>query len=422
MKKWLVIIFISLSGGVFAQTYSLQECWDLARENYPLLKSKNVVMEMAQSEVKNAKSGWMPQIEFSGQATYQSDVPHIGDLSQNIPFELDFPEAPKDQYRVSLDISQVLFDGGRIGAKSQLETIKGDIEQLDIELQYQNLRSVITELYFAVLKLKAQKSQLNYVQNDLQTRYGEAKVAYDNGVILKSMLSALKVEQLRVEQQVVKISYTQKSLLASLSLLTNKEIVTDENLIIPNLSDLMNPFSRLEYEKFQLSSDLANQGIKLYKKDRMPILAAFGQVGYGNPGYNMLEDEFDMFWMVGVKLKWTPWDWNQSKRNRTKYELQKNVIDYQKESFVLSQKQENIKALTMIEQYLKIMEKDEEIIELQSEVVEDYKNRLQSGVVTSADYIKELNTAARVRLDKDLNELSYLKSLAKQQQVGVIAE
>lgn len=422
MKKWLVIIFISLSGGVFAQTYSLQECWDLARENYPLLKSKNVVMEMAQSEVKNVKSGWMPQIEFSGQATYQSDVPHIGDLSQNIPFELDFPEAPKDQYRVSLDISQVLFDGGRIGAKSQLETIKGDIEQLDIELQYQNLRSVITELYFAVLKLKAQKSQLNYVQNDLQTRYGEAKVAYDNGVILKSMLSALKVEQLRVEQQVVKISYTQKSLLASLSLLTDKEIIADENLIIPNLSDLMNPFSRLEYEKFQLSSDLANQGIKLYKKDRMPILAAFGQVGYGNPGYNMLEDEFDMFWMVGVKLKWTPWDWNQSKRNRTKYELQKNVIDYQKESFVLSQKQENIKALTMIEQYLKIMEKDEEIIELQSEVVEDYKNRLQSGVVTSADYIKELNTAARVRLDKDLNELSYLKSLAKQQQVGVIAE
>lgn len=422
MKKWLFSIIISLSGGVFAQTFSLQECWDLSHENYPLLKSKNAVMQMAQAEMKNAESGWMPQIEFSGQATYQSDVPHIGDLGLDIPIEINIPEAPKDQYRVSLDVFQVLFDGGRIGAKSQLEHIKGDIEQLDIELQYQNLRSVVTELYFAVLKLKAQKLQLDYVKNDLQNRYDEAQVAYENGVILKSMLSALKVEQLRVEQQIVKIDYTQKSLLASLSLLTDKEIDEDDKLTVPNLSDLMNPFNRLEYEKFQLSSDLANQGIKLYKNDRMPILAAFGQVGYGNPGYNMLADEFDVFWMVGVKLKWTPWDWNQSKRNRTKYELQKNVINYQKESFVLSQKQENIKALTMTEQYLKIMEKDEEIIELQTEVVEDYKNRLQSGVVTSADYIKELNTVARVRLDKDLNELSYLESLAKQQQVGVIVE
>lgn len=418
MRKWL-FLFIWWSGiaMVSGQSLTIQDCWSLARDHYPLLQGKQSLMAATQLKMKNVKTAWLPQLELSGQATLQSDVPHVGDIP-GMPFTI--PSASKDQYKVALDVSQTIYDGGRSQLRSQLENLEGELEQADIETQLQQIRGVVTQLFFNVFILEAQKSQLNYISGDLETRMRELQVAHESGALLKSALSSLKVEQLRLSQRHITVEETQKQLFNSLSLFIGQTVNSSEDLVAPQVNDFATPISRAEYDKFNLMQSSADAGIKLHQRNRRPVLAAFSQVGYGNPGYNMLNDEFDTFWLVGVKLKWTPWDWKQSRRNREAALHQKELINFQRESFDLQQKRELFQVSGLTEQYFKIMEKDEEIIELQSEVTNDYRNQLKNGAITSSDYIAELNAEARARLDRDLHELQYLQSLAQQQQVGII--
>ncbi len=419
MKKWL-FLFIWWLGVLFAsaQSLTIQDCWSLSREHYPLIKGKQSLMRASQLKMQNVKTAWLPQMELSGQASLQSDVPHVGDIPA-MPFII--PSASKDQYKVALDVSQTIYDGGRTQLRSQLENLEGELEQTDIETQLQKIREVVTEFFFNVFILEAQKKQLNYISSDLDARLKEMNVALASGAVLKSALSSLKVEQLRLSQRLIAVEQSQKQLLNSLSLFIGREVPSSNELVAPRMSDFTSPIARAEYDKFNLLQSSADAGIKLHQRNRRPVLAAFGQAGYGNPGYNMLNDEFDTFWLVGVKLKWTPWDWKQSRRSREVAEHQKELINFQRESFDLQQKRELLEVSGLAQQYLQIMEKDEEIIELQSEVTDDYRNQLKNGAITSSDYVSELNAEARARLDRDLHELQYLQSLAQQQQVGVIA-
>lgn len=417
MKKWL-FLFIWWFGVLYlsAQSLTIQDCWSLSREHYPLLKGKQSLMTASQLKMQNVKTAWLPQMELSGQATLQSDVPHV-DLP-NLPISI--PSASKDQYKVALDVSQTIYDGGRTKLRSQLENLDGELEQTDIETQLQKIREVVTQLYFNVFILEAQKKQLNYISSDLDARLKELNVAHESGAVLKSALSSLKVEQLRLSQRQITVDQSQKQLLNSLSLFIGREVSSSKELVAPSMGDFTTPITRAEYDKFNLLQSNADVGVKLHQRNRRPVLAAFGQAGYGNPGFNMLNDEFDTFWLVGVKLKWTPWDWKQSRRNREVAEHQKELINFQRESFDLQQKRELLEVSGLAQQYLLMMEKDEEIIELQSEVTEDYRNQLKNGAITSSDYVSELNAEARARLDRDLHELQYLQSLAQQQQVGII--
>lgn len=417
MRKWFILsVWLPAFALVSGQPLTIQDCWSLARDNYPLLKGKESLIAASQLKVQNVKTFWLPTLELVGQATLQSDVPHVAD-NPAIPFTI--PSASKDQYKVALDVSQIMYDGGRTRIKSQLEEFDSELQQTDIETQYQQIRELVTQLFFTHFILEAQKSELNYINNDLTVRFKDLQVAYESGVVLKSAISSLKVEQLRLQQRLTSLVHAQKQVLSSLSLFIGKDNLELSGLSLPSADDFALPLVRAEYDKFNLLQTAADTEMKLQQRNRQPVLMAFGQAGYGNPSYNMLKDEFDTFWMVGVRLKWTPWDWKQSRRLREAIQYKKQLVDYQRESFDLQQKRQLIYVRSLAEQYLEMIDKDEEIIELQMEVTSDYRSKLKNGAITSSEYIAELNAEARARLDRDVHQLQYLQSLAQQQQVGV---
>ena len=409
------ILLFNVSVLLPAQTHSLEDYWRMARENYPLLQGRESLIAASELKVKNIRSTWLPQLEVSGQASWQSDVPHVSGIPS---MTFSIPSAPKDQYKIALDVSQTLFDGGRTRLRSKVEAISGDLQLADVEAVLQQVRSTVTQLFFNALMLEAQKKQLEYVSSDLNVRLAELQVAFESGAVLKSTVQALKVERLRIQQKLIALDEAERSLLSSLALFTGQDGIDISELAEPLDVTFETPLQRAEYEKFDLLKSQADAGIMLYGRDRLPVMAAFAQAGYGNPGYNMLQDEFDTFLMVGVKLKWTPWDWKQSRRNRGVLQNQKEWVDYQRQSFELQQQRDFLQAAGETEQYRKMMVKDEEIIQLQSEVTNEYRTQLKLGAITSADYLAELNAEARARLDRDLHRLNYLHSLAQRQQIG----
>ena len=57
----------------------------------------------------------------------------------------------------------------------------------------------------------------------------------------------------------------------------------------------------------------------------MPRFYAFGQGGYGRPGFNMLSNDFDWFYIFGAKLSWNISGFYQTGREKKIIDLQKKL-------------------------------------------------------------------------------------------------
>ena len=79
MKRLKLIMVIGLVAmPIIAQSkLTLNECYDKARANYPLIKQKEYIAKTKEYNVSNVWKGYFPQITINGQATYQSDVTSI---------------------------------------------------------------------------------------------------------------------------------------------------------------------------------------------------------------------------------------------------------------------------------------------------------------------------------------------------------
>src|SRR5687768_9871783 len=56
---------------------TLNQAYQLAQENYPMVKQKKLVEQTANLNIDNLSAGFLPQFSLSGQSTYQSDVTKI---------------------------------------------------------------------------------------------------------------------------------------------------------------------------------------------------------------------------------------------------------------------------------------------------------------------------------------------------------
>jgi outer membrane protein TolC len=143
----------------------------------------------------------------------------------------------------------------------------------------------------------------------------------------------------------------------------------------------------------------------------MPKLYAFGQLGYGRPGLNMLNNEFDDFYIVGATLKWNFWDWNKTKREKQVYAIQKSMVTTKRENFTknLSIDLQNRKAA--IQKLEEALKRDADIVTLRSGITQIAQSQLNNGVITTSDYLNELNaeTQARINLETHKIQLEQAK-------------
>ena len=142
----------------------------------------------------------------------------------------------------------------------------------------------------------------------------------------------------------------------------------------------------------------------------MPKLAAFGQLGYGKPGLNMLSNEFDSFYMFGAKLNWNFWNWNQNKREKQILELQSDVLNTQKELFNRNLKILMEKNINDMNKYDELILQDQQIIALREKIVQTASSQLENGTITATEYLTELNAKVQAELNLKTHTLQQLKA------------
>ena len=159
----------------------------------------------------------------------------------------------------------------------------------------------------------------------------------------------------------------------------------------------MDKANRPEFKLFDLKDASLEAGKELTGRKRMPVLYAFGQTGYGKPGYNMMSETWDFYYMVGAGIKWNIWDWNATGHEKQVIENQQMILKNQKATFTRELSSQLVQEEAKIEQYRKSMELEEQVLELQGEISENAASRLSNGTITATDYVTELNKESLAR-------------------------
>ena len=409
MKKWffLLILFAETVSAQTINQLSLSQAYDLAQKNYPVIKQKDLVKQTEDLTIENLRKGYLPQPAVSGQATYQSDVTGI-DIS--LP-GVNIQSPAKDQYKVLADVNQVVYDGGLIKQQQKATQLNTEVEEQKIEVELYKLKDRINEIYLGVLFLDEQIKQADLIKQDIQVGIKQVEAQVINGVVLKSNLNVLKAQLLQTDQRVIELKASRKGLIETLGLFLDQQLA--ENIVLekPVISSTpSNEISRPELKLYSDQSKLIQQQNKLVTAKNLPKASLFAQGGYGRPGLNLLKNEFDWFYIAGVRFNWPLGGLYTLKKEKQLNEVNRKIIDVQKETFLLNTNTQLKQQHCEIDKYDQLVETDKAIIDLRVHVKEAAVAQLQNGVITANDYLREVNAEDQARQSLITHQIQLLQA------------
>lgn len=410
LRKFLLLtlLFFSLIGAK-AQTVTLEECQKMAREYYPAISRFSIIEQSKNYTLANANKAYLPQLSLEAKATYQSDV-------ITIPLDMpgiEIPVPDKDQYQIVAQANQIIWDGGKIAAKKEMIEAGAIVEEKALETELYSLRERVNQIYFGILLMQEQLKQQVVLEEELQRNHNIVESYIENGIANQADLSAVKIEMLKAGQQRTQMESAQTAYLQMLSILIGNELSKETEFVKPSVSNdnSLVIIKRPELDLFSAQEATIDAQTNELKSTLMPAIGAFVQGGYGKPGLNMLQNEFDAFFLGGVKLTWNFGSLYTYKNSIKSNELKKLSIDTQRGTFIYNLNMQVSQQQNEIEKYRKMMRDDEEIIRLQQQIKDAAEAKVKNGAMTVSDMLKELTALEMAKQAKLLHEIQHINSI-----------
>lgn len=405
----LLMVSITHSFAQQGEEMTLEKLQLLAKDNYPLLKQKQTYVDIGNNKAKQLNTNFLPQINVVGQATYQSEVT---EFKFPIPGAAGFSQKP-DQYSFGVELKENILDYGMIKTQKQIEKEGAEIQSQQVDAEYLKLKDRINQLYGNIC-LQQENKKIMYLRiNELEAKRAKMKSAVDNGASLQSNFLILESEYLSTQQKIEEINSNLISWYKTLTILTNKPM--DTTTVFSDMQkevQIQSANIRPEYKLYDLQSNSLKLKEKMLFKNNLPKLFVFGRGYYGRPGYNFLNNDFRPYGIVGAGLSWNVSAYYTYSKETKNIQLNNDIITNQKKIFdmnlqsVLVQQQEEITKLQ------RMITMDKKIVEVKTAVRKASSSQLDNGVITSSDYIVDLNAENQAQFNLKLHEIQLM--MAKQ--------
>ncbi len=411
MKKLFLILSFLVPVFVYAQaldSISLEWCNKRAIEKYPLSVQKGLFSKSSEDRIKNLSVAFLPQLSLNGQASYQSDVTSI---PVKLPF-ITIPEPDKDQYKLSLDLSQNIYDGGQTKMLKKIESKDQEYNQKNLEAELYKLKDRISQLFFGVLQLQMSERIIKTYIDDMNTRLESIKAGVDGGVQLEMNADIIDAEILKLKQQLAESEIQVKNHTEILSEYLDTVYLNPRMLKIPVVEISTNVFlnKRFENDVYNLQKEKLSLSQDLSGRKLLPRVFAFGQLGYGRPALNMLKSDFESYYIFGAKMNWNFWNWDQTKREKRILKMQYDMVDVQQQVFNLNLKMAQQKQLSEVQKLQALLISDAEIIAKREKISKVVSAQLDNGMLTSSQYITEKNNELLAKLNYAFHRIQFTRA------------
>lgn len=412
MKNNIIVMlfaFALISFNSEAQTtISLTELYEKISSDYPTVQKEEIEAKIANLNAKIARANLYPELIISGRASYQSEVTELqaGALSP--------PSISKDQYNISLGLNQVLYDGGRTRTMSELSKVHGEVSLANLEVDMWNVRKQLDEVYFTIILMQKQLETTNVLLKDLNEQLELVQSRVKNGVLLQGNEYVMQAEILKVQQKKKQIERSIDAGYEILEVITEMEISNKTMLELPEQNELTQlkeeEVQRPELSVFEAQKRMFGVQERINDSQKLPQISAFANTAYGRPGYNVFDDDLHLYWMVGVKANWSLKSFRNSEKKTSIMKLEQRKIGATEDVFHRQIESGLVKVEGQLSAIQEQIFLDNQVVELRRKVADEKKSELQQGVITSTDYITELNALNRAELDLNLHQIQLIQA------------
>jgi len=387
---------------------TLEKCHEKAIENYPMIRQYDLLSNAASYNISNATKGYLPQLVITGKATYQSDVITI---PVKIP-NFEFDKVSQDQYQLNAEVNQLIWDGGLISNQKKVIDANSEVDKSKIEVELYSLKDRINQLFFGILLLEENLKRNESLEKELRTNLDKVTALRDNGVVTNSDVDAINVEIINVKQKRIELQSNLISFRKMLSILIADSISDDEILSKPeNVIQLNAENKRPELRLFEAQENYINSQFESINTMTRPKIGLFFQGGYGRPGFNLLKNEFQFYYIGGIRFSWNLSSFYNSSNNEELLLINKASIGVQRETFLYNNDVKREQQRIEVEKWKELIKNDDEIIRLRTNIKKTAEVRVENGTMSVNDLIREINAENFAKLDKAMHEIQLLLAI-----------
>ena len=393
-----------------AQT-TLDECIGWAYDNYPQIKEMSLIEMTKGIDLKNAAYAWLPHLNISGKATWQSEV---------VEMPMDIPgmdiNIPHDQYGLTAEFTQQIWDGGTSRSQKELAEAGAEVKKTQLETNLWSIRSRVQNVFLGIILIDKQLELNRLLRESLERSSEEVKSRMEAGVALPSDQDQVSVNILSCLQQRASLDADRKSYVKILGLLTGRDM-TDVELAVPQ--DAVN-YVDDGARDFETRPEMAFYAAQLKQNEFQrrqlntlisPKLNLSLQGGYGRPGMNMLSGDFSGYFVAGLKLQWNIGALYTRGLDKRKVNADAQKIDLTRKSFILSSSVEAEQKNNAILKARDVLEKDSEIIGLRQRIRASGENQYSEGTIKMNDYLSMLDEEYKAKANESMHEVQLMMAV-----------
>ena len=236
MKHFVLLLFaLLLSVPDVNARLTLEQCQERARENYPAIKRYGLIEKSLEIDLSDINKSWLPSVTAYGQGTVQNVVPAFPAALEDILAQMgrEVRGIGKLQYKIGVDVSQTVWDGGASKARREATRSQEAVQQSGLEVELYALRQQVDNIYFAILLAEEQIKQSKQTLDLLNANLDLLSAMFKNGIAMRSDVDMVQAQALTLKQSISQAQSAVNSYRALLGIYVGED-VSNRELALPN--------------------------------------------------------------------------------------------------------------------------------------------------------------------------------------------
>lgn len=420
ITRYLLAILLSLSVSLgLAAQVTIEQCVNLAQENYPLIKKYDLLNSLNEINLSDINKSWLPQISVYAQGNVQNATPSFPDRLSGMLKQMgtDISGLNEWQYKIGADLNQTIWDGGSSKARREIERTQHAEKQAALDVQLYAVKERVENLFFGILLIDEQTKQIRASIDLLQDNLQKLRSMLKNGIAMQCDADMVEAQYLATSQQLIQARSMAESYRRLLEIYIGESLAGRE-LIMPDAvipGDLVP--NRPEQKLFNAQL-LANDALRNnITSSIMPQIGLFAQAYYGYPGYdyfeNMMNRNPSFNILAGVKISWNIGAFYTKKNSSQKLKLAAGEISADRETFLFNTSLETQSQVDNINELKAVIKEDDRIVELRANVRRAAESQLDNGTIDATALLTKITDEKQARLNAAYHEIQLLQSIYK---------
>ena len=416
MRKYIKSVYLCASLLMLAANLPAQVIAKVI-SNYPSVKKAELDIESSNAKVGLVKSGYYPFLDLA------SSYSHLGPTSEiSLPGMGTFNLYPADNYSVTLNANQQLYDFGKTKKSVDMEMQAKALSQLSLEQLKQRLSLSVLGNYYSIVYLqeaiRIKEDELRNLNDHL--RFVEKKVAAGSATQYEILTTKVRISNIQNQETDLQtgLQVQQSQLNSFLGQSATTPVHLKKTLFMPQLVAQQETLlskaveQRDEMRIARQRSLVAESHMKVVDAQNTPVLNAFATGGFKN-GYVPELGTLKANYVVGLGFRFPILDGQKTKYNHMQVKNDLLQVDQDAELARRNITNEVVECRANVAAALKKIAQSELQLKQAQQAYTLAETSFKAGVITNLDLLDSSTSLAESQLSVTKSHIDYTVNLLK---------